>query len=91
MPTDELIIGVCCIVDTELADVKWYPKAKLYPGELVTLMVIFSVNGGYYRIFYRWILFNYCNFLNVLHPENFKYCRKGEWNGRYLISVSFFG
>jgi hypothetical protein len=59
MPTDELIIGVFCMIDAELADVKKHPQAKLDPSEVVTLMVIFSAKGGHYRAFYRWILFNY--------------------------------
>jgi hypothetical protein len=32
MPTDELIIGVFCMIDVELADVKKHPQAKLYPS-----------------------------------------------------------
>jgi hypothetical protein len=59
MPTDELIIGVFCMIDVELADVKKHPQAKLYPSEVITLMVVFSAKGGHYRAFYRWILFNY--------------------------------
>lgn len=59
MPTDELIIGVFCMIDAELADVKKHPQAKLYPSEVITLMVVFSAKGGHYRAFYRWILFNY--------------------------------
>ena len=59
MPTDELIIGVVCMIDAELADVKKHPQATLYPSEVITLMVVFSAKGGHYRAFYRWILFNY--------------------------------
>jgi hypothetical protein len=41
MPTDELIIGVFCMIDAELADVKKHPQAKLYPSE-VDLIVIYD-------------------------------------------------
>ncbi len=59
MPTDELIIGVFVMIDTTLGDVKKHAQAKLYPSEVVTLMVLFSAKGGHYRAFYRWILYNY--------------------------------
>jgi len=59
MPTDELLIGVFAIVDAELGAVKKHSQAKLYPSEVVTLMLFFAIKGGHYRAFYRWILFNY--------------------------------
>jgi len=59
MPTEDVIIGVFCIIDEALADVKKHSQAKLYASEVVTLMIIFAVKGGRYRAFYRWILFNY--------------------------------
>ena len=65
MPTDELIIGVFCMIDAELAAVKKHSQAKLYPSEVVTLMLIFSAKGGHYRAFYRWILFNYRQLLTA--------------------------
>jgi hypothetical protein len=62
MPTDEVIIGMFCIIDEELGAVKKHVQAKLYPSEVVTLMVLFSAKGGQYRAFYRWILYNYRKF-----------------------------
>lgn len=59
MPTDDVIIGVFCIIDEELGDVKKHTQAKLHPSEVVTLMILFAAKGGHYRAFYRWILFNY--------------------------------
>ena len=59
MPTDELFIGVFCIVDAELGAVKKHVQAKLYPSEVVTLMLFFAIKGGRYRAFYRWVLYNY--------------------------------
>jgi hypothetical protein len=59
MPTDELFIGVFAIVDAELGAVKKHSQAKLYPSEVVTLMLFFAIKGGRYRAFYRWLLFNY--------------------------------
>ena len=38
MPTDELIIGVFCMIDADLGAVKKHSQAKLHPSEVVTLM-----------------------------------------------------
>ena len=62
MSTDELFIGVFCIVDAELGAVKKHVQSKLHPSEVVTLMLFFSMKGGQYRAFYRWILFNHRRF-----------------------------
>jgi hypothetical protein len=59
MPTEELVIGVFCMIDAELGLVKKHSQAKLYPSEVVTLMLLFAMKGGHYRAFYRWILYNY--------------------------------
>jgi hypothetical protein len=59
MPTDEFIIRLFVMIDEELGDVKKHSQAKLYPSEVVTLQILFSLKGGYYRAFYRWILYNH--------------------------------
>jgi hypothetical protein len=59
MPTDDLIIGLLCIIDAELGPVKKHSQAKLYPCEVVTLMLLFAAKGGRYRAFYRWVLYNH--------------------------------
>ena len=59
MPTDEVIIGVFCMIDAELGPVKKHVQAKLYPSEVVTLMLLFAMNGGHYRSLYRWMLYTY--------------------------------
>src|ERR671933_1664996 len=59
MPTEDLITGLFCIIDTELIAVKKQSQANLYPSEVVTLMLLFAAKGGRYRAFYRWILYNY--------------------------------
>ena len=46
MPADDMIIGVFCIIDEALADAKKHSQAKLYPSEVVTLMILFAANGG---------------------------------------------
>ncbi len=68
MPTDELIIGMCWIIDEELGPGKQPAQAKLHPSEVVTVLVLFSAKGGHYRALYRWVLYNYRYlFPNVPH------------------------
>ena len=59
MPTDEIIIRVFIIVDDKMLDVKKRTDAHLYPSEIVTIGLIFSLKGGKYRPFYRWLKENY--------------------------------
>ncbi len=66
MPTEELVIGVFCMLDAELGPVKKHSQAKLHPSEVIILMLLFAMKGGHYRAFYRWILYNYrCLFPNA--------------------------
>lgn len=59
MPTDEVFIGVFCMVDAERSAVKKHSQAKRYPSEIVTLMRSFVIKFSRYRVFYRWISFRY--------------------------------
>jgi hypothetical protein len=59
MATDEIIIRLFCIVDDRLSKVKKHPEALLYPSEIVTLGLLFSLRGGKWRAFYRWLVANY--------------------------------
>lgn len=68
MPTDELIIRLFCMVDDRLSDVKNRPDALLCPSEVVTIGLVFTLKGGHYRAFYRWLKANYCHFFPRL-PE----------------------
>jgi hypothetical protein len=68
MSTDEIIIRLFCMVDDELQDVKNRSDAHLYPSEVVTIGLLFSLKGGRYRAFYRWLNSNYRSFFPRL-PE----------------------
>lgn len=59
MPTDEIIIRLFCIVDDELRPVNKRADAHLYPSEMVTLGLVFTLKGGRFRAFYRWLDANY--------------------------------
>jgi hypothetical protein len=59
MSTEEIIYRLFCIVDEHMADVKKRSDANLYPSEVVTIGLVFSLKGGKYRPFYRWLAANY--------------------------------
>ena len=40
---------------TSLPDIPRHSQAKLYPSELVTIGILFSLKGGFFRAFYRWL------------------------------------
>ena len=59
MPTDEIIIRLFCMVDDQLGHVNKRSDAHLYPSEIVTLGLLFSLKGRRFRAFYRWLSANY--------------------------------
>ena len=58
MATDEIIIRLFCMVDDRLLKVNKHPDALLYPSEIVTIGLLFSLRGGKWRVFYRWLVAN---------------------------------
>ena len=59
MSTEEIIIRLFCMVDDRLGEVKKRPDAHLHDSEIVTIGMLFSLRGGHYRPFYRWLWANY--------------------------------
>jgi len=53
--TEDIIIQLFCLVDDCLPNIKKHAQAKLYPSELVTIGIPFSLKGGFFRPFYRWL------------------------------------
>ncbi|MBT7601464.1 MAG: transposase, partial [Anaerolineae bacterium] len=43
MTTEDIIIQIFCRVDDQMPDIKKHPQAKLYPSELVTIGILFSL------------------------------------------------
>src|SRR3954454_6725032 len=68
MPTDELMVRLGCRVDDHLGTAKKRSDAHLYPSEIVTIGLLFSLKGGRFRAFYRWLSSNYRAFFPTL-PE----------------------
>jgi hypothetical protein len=59
MSTEEIIIRLFCSVDDLIGPVKKRSDAHLYDSEIVTIGLLFSLKGGRYRAFYRWLNANY--------------------------------
>lgn len=55
MRTEEMIIRLFCMVDDKLAHVNKRSNAHLYPSEIVTIGILFTLKGVHYRAFYRWL------------------------------------
>ena len=65
MTTVDFITELFCQVDDEIG---WYPKhsqANLYPSEVVTLALLYSLTGKRQREFWRWLTRDY----RVLFPN----------------------
>lgn len=66
-------------------------QANLYPSEVVTLALLFSLKGRGNRAFYRWVsekmlVFSDTGFAkNGWYPSNLKVCPRGTWNDRMMI------
>jgi hypothetical protein len=93
MPTDEIIIRLCCMVEDELGSVNKREDAHLYPSEIVTIGLLFSLKAGRFRAFYRWLNKNYLLFFPKL-PERSRLARLlrdyAEQAFDFLAEVSFF-
>lgn len=93
MSTEEIIIHLFCMVDDRLGPVKKRSDAKLSDSEIVTIALVFSLRGGQYRRFYRWMQANY-GYLFPNLPEVsrllrlFKRC--AHYTDEFLAEPSFF-
>jgi hypothetical protein len=54
MSTRDFITQLFCKVDDAMRDVPKHSQARLYPSEVVTLALLFSLKGVGNRAFYRW-------------------------------------
>ncbi len=59
MATEDIIIHIFYQVDEQLPPLSKHPQAKLYPGELVTIGILFALKGTHFRTFYRWLKRDY--------------------------------
>ena len=52
--TEDFITELFCRVDAAMAGVGKHPQANLWPGEVVTLAILYAIKGCGERAFYRW-------------------------------------
>jgi hypothetical protein len=93
MTTELIIILIFCYVDDHLGDVVKHPDAKLYPSELVTIGILFSLKGVSFRAFYRWLKRDYDALFGGL-PDRTRLQRAlpvhQDWCDRFLADPTFF-
>lgn len=59
MTTEDIIIHLFCLVDTQLGKVQKDKLAKLYPSEVVTIGILYALKSGTFSAFCRWLKRNY--------------------------------
>ena len=55
MTTGDIILHIFCNVDDKIPEIERHPQALIYPSELVTIGILFSLKGVSFRAFYRWL------------------------------------
>ena len=68
MRPEDIIIRLFCMVDDKLAKVNKRSNAHLYPSQIVTIGILFTLKGVPYRAFYRWLKGDWWHLLPQL-PE----------------------
>ena len=94
MSTEDFITELFCRVDDEMLDVKKHPQASLYPSEVVTIALLFSLKGVGNRAFYRWLKNNWLPLFPDL-PERTRLFRLFnthlKWIDRFMAEPSLIG
>ena len=91
--TTEDITHIFCQGDERLPPLPKHPRAKLYPSELVTTLVLYALKGGHFRAFYRPLKRDYDELFAGL-PERSRLSRLLQthqaWCDALLAEPSFF-
>src|SRR5262245_43377342 len=94
MTTPDFIIALFYAVDQERLDVPKHPDAKLYPSEVVTLVLLDAIKGSGTRAFYRWLTRDYLALLPQV-PERTRLARLFKtytaWTTRFLAVPAMLG
>lgn len=71
MKTEDIITHLFCPIDDRMKFVPKHPQCELYPSELVTIGALFTLKGGRFRHFYRWLQREFAHKFSALaqpHP-----------------------
>jgi hypothetical protein len=94
MSTTDFITELFCRVDDAMREVPKHNQASLYPGEIVTLGLLFSLKGVGNRAFYRWLTRDYLPLFPKL-PERTRLFRlfaaHQEWTARFMAEPTVLG
>jgi len=94
MTTQDFITELFCRVDDAMKEVAKHNQAKLYPGEVVTLAMLFALKGVSNRAFYRWAYRDLLPLFPLL-PERTRLFRlfaaHQEWTNRFLAEPTVLG
>ena len=92
--TEDFIITLFCRVDSAAAEIRKHPQALLWPGELMTLAILYGLKGRGERAFYRWADRDLRPLFPNL-PERTRLFRlfalHRHWVDRFLAEPTFFG
>jgi hypothetical protein len=94
MNTIDFIIALFCRVDDQMQSLTKHTQAKLYPSEVVTLAMLFTLKGVGERAFYRWLVRDYLDLFPQL-PERTRLFRlfkiHQDWTERFLAAPNVLG
>jgi hypothetical protein len=92
--TEDFVTELFCRVDAVMSDVTKHPQAALWPGEVVTLAILFALKGVRERAFYRWAARDLRPLFPRL-PDRTRLFRlfatHAAWSERFLAKPTFFG
>ena len=93
MKTEDIIAHLFCPIDDRMKHVAKHPQCELYPSEIVTLGALFTLKGGRFRHFYRWLKREYSHLFTRL-PSRTRLQRllstRRAWADRFLRAPTFF-
>lgn len=94
MTTEDFITILFCRVDDQMLDAKKHTQAKLYPSEVVTIALLFSLKGVGNRAFYRWLKRDYLDMFPTL-PHRTRLFRlfntHRDWTQRFMADHTLIG
>ena len=94
LSTEDLIIELFVRVDQQMQRIPKDTRCKLWPGEIVTLGLLFSIKGVGERAFDRWLRRDWLKLFPHL-PERTRLFRllstHSNWTQQFLADPTFFG
>ena len=94
MSDEDFIIELFVRVDDRMLDIKKHSQALLYPSEVATLVILFTLKGKKGRPFYRWVERNWRHLFPKL-PERTRLFRlfktHQDWAACFLADPTILG